>query len=345
MKNAALYSQWLAEQKIDGVPVPDEDGLFERGTLRCLLPFLLAYWKVDQHRVAVSPPWETETWSERAGGWVRFLRADHVLDWLAAIAPPDTERKDWPALKAALGAWLVPIDDPHINSPHILDRRVEAVRVWLRDGRLTWSRRADWFPDELRREMPGLDPVHTPENARAGLTRYLPEGREIGDDGKLVRNRQPGTWGPSTSRIPYRLHDTPRRLMLGASLQTHAVHLQQEELPALRVDNAGWEPPGCNLRAAISAFDGWTHEDAIVVSESAARKLATRHRYEVRILVPAVVGRLEIRPPGPINRGELLVSAFHRSFRNGASSAEGRQFGRRGRVVGDFAASCKRDTG
>jgi len=159
MRNADLYSAWLAEHGIEGAPIPDESGLFDRGTLRCVLPFLLAYWRSDQDRVSVSPPWETKTWVERAEGWVRFLRADQMLDWIATLFPPDKEGKDFAAaLKEALDVWLVPIDDPLVNRPGILDQRVEAIRVWLRDGRLTWSRRADWFPDELRRKRRGWTP-------------------------------------------------------------------------------------------------------------------------------------------------------------------------------------------
>jgi hypothetical protein len=246
----------------------------------------------------------------------------------------------WRALRETLRGWLVPVAaaDPLRTRPFIYLRRVEAIYAkpvtvtcsWtevrsgarprrLRDPRdlrrgtidLEIVRLSRWplaFPDEFRASVPGLDPVHTPENARAGLTRYLIDGWDIDDDGRLACGPAPGDWGPSISRIPHAWHDAPRRLMLGASLQARAVPLESAEPRSTSGTSRDGFPPGRRLRAAFSTLFGWTHEDAIVISRSAAEKLASKPQPAVTVHVPVGCSDVIVRAVGDqVRRGDHLV--------------------------------------
>jgi hypothetical protein len=175
----------------------------------------------------------------------------------------------------------------------------------------------------------GNDPVHTPENTRAGLTRYLCEGWHINDIGQLASQNGATGWSASVGRIPNRLHDGPRRLMLGASLQSRAVQLVESERPNDLKSDASWIS-GRNLRASFTMLGGWTHEDAIVLSESAARKLSRRTVRIVRVLVPSVATRVEIAEPAdgtlPVHHGQILARAFIDAFALGLRRHEAEEF-------------------
>jgi hypothetical protein len=365
-------------QNVRLVDMPDEKGLFRRGKLHCILPFLRAYCKT----AAPEPPsWQSDSWQKlrrdgsgkrkertvplevkeigdvneaarealhkegnrdageadievqketdlentgtRAEGeeddFTRFFSADQALDWtIHELGPESTGLEKSAAIHRALTAWLVPIDEPLHERGQLLDGRVEAVRIF--PGKpLRWTRNARLLPDTMRRNVVGLDPVHTPESERAGLTRYLCEGWHIADDGRLENAAKvKAIWGLSTSQIPHQIHDAPRRLMLGGSLQMRALDLQAPpELPEDVVDSRKWNPPGANLQVAFSAFGGWTHEDAIVLSKTGSEKLRKWYKKEVQILIPALATRVEIpvtqfvaRENEVVARGTRLVRAF-----------------------------------
>lgn len=351
------------------VDIPDSRGFFRRGKQYCLLPYLRAYLKAGKRgthpsdaesktRSAIGGRWNLVVESSKGNssarfekrlskqdrsviGWTRFLRADQTLDCIKNTLPSDvTKEKLAIAINRALEPWVVSLscDDPLLKRSEILDRRVETIRIAKRRGEL-WStdrtkppRNAQNFPDELRRplEGSGIDPVHTPENERTGLTRYLAEGWQIGDDGALVNQGNGSLFGPSTSLIPHRFHDEPRRLMLGASLQSRAVDIEDSLANPLKpprdsVEDARWYPPGRDLRVAFSTCHGWTHEDAIVLSKSAARQL--RKGWEERrwrILIPTIVSRVEIQIASDtrVEQGTQLIRAFIDLFALGFRSHE-----------------------
>lgn len=322
MTNWQLYRDWLEGKGVQGIPMPDQRGLFRRGSLLCFLPFFRIYWKAKDPKDEV--PQTIREWPEFVGGRSRFFRADQALDWLAELYTADGEWETFArALREALKVWLIPVDWPLAERANILGRRVEAIRVLMRKRKvkdaniqwLEWSRRPNWFPDDLRRtDVKGLDPVHTPESDRAGLTRYLSEGWDIDGLGQLKPLGSDSVWGPSTSRIPYKLHDAPRRLMLGASLQARAVPLGNSSLPRDTADiGSGWFPPGRNLRVVFSALNGWTHEDAMVISESAALNMTRVVVHEVHVLVPSQVAyfALEVSKKGErVVGGQTLLRAY-----------------------------------
>lgn len=321
LRNAGLYRTWLFERRIHSVPWPDYQELFHFGRVCCIMPYIRACWANGSS--GESPSWGSETWEEKEEYRIRYLRADQVLDWLASIHDPSAPEFAV-LLRRLLRTWLVPIDEPLLSRREVLDRRIEAIRMTVNgQGALTWSRSVGRFPDILRVGDDGLDVVHTPENDRSGLTRYLCQGWTIDDAGRLACGADGSSWGPSTVIIPHRLNDAPRRLMLGASLQTRAVPLKEPDIPSAASQSTLWTPPGRNLRAAFVLDGGFTHEDAIVISQSGADKLRRADTHEIRIRIPAIAGRLEssivqqfkggdlvLDPPLHVCRGTVLLQAY-----------------------------------
>ena len=313
MTNDELFSSWVGAHDLTSLNLPRPSGLFRKGRLLCALPYMRAYWHSEDGR---RPSWEEATWKPLEDGFSRFLRADQALEWIMALAigasGPDGTSFLLKEIRRALRTWLVPVDESLARKSFIQWRRVEAVRVRARGASLFWTRRADRFPDAMRRYVPGLDAVHTPENDRAGLTRYLCEGWGIDDSGQLTAVEEATRWGPSTSRIPHRLHDTPRRLMLAASLQSRAVDLRETDAPLCRQKENGWDPPGKNLRVAFSTFGGLTHEDAVVISSSAAEKLTRNDIYDQTVDIPAAASKVEpvVGEGDIVVQGQILIRAF-----------------------------------
>ncbi|MDP3939523.1 MAG: hypothetical protein Q8R92_15495 [Deltaproteobacteria bacterium] len=393
MINAELYRKWAEQRGLAGLefpvkrrgkkvlarlPLPDDRGIFWRGSIPCLLPYLRAYWKADSSDsdgVPEIPSWQPDSWikltsstaaelrriADRSETWplawqsrqlknihqarklaqsmdgglgyLRFLRADQLLECiLGMLGCSPGDETFLASVHKYLGAWLVPLDEAIRDRIEILDRRVETVRMYVRKGVLKWTRRPRWFPDELRVSIiDGIDPVHTPENARAGLTRYLCEGWGIDDHGRLVSGEMATGWGPSSALIPHRHHDAPRRLMLGASLQSRGVPLIDPDRPSEPDKLGGWLPEGRNLRASFRMLGGWTHEDAVVLSESAANKLCSRTVRQIRVLVPSVASRVEIAEPSdapiPIKHQQALARAYIDAYALGLRRHDAKDLG------------------
>jgi hypothetical protein len=309
MNNSELFCTWLEKSHPESaaLKLPRDGEFFRFRYHTCALPYLRVYWKDE---TGESPEWQSETWLKFGQGHTRFLRADQGLEWLASItdnADDGKARLEQAIWRALYRAWLVPVDELGMNCGPIVSRRVQAVRVTRKGNRLFWQRDARFFPDQMRQPVEGVDLVHTPDNEDAGLIRYLCVGWTISDSGELKASSPASKWGPSTVKIPYRLFDAPRRLMLGAGLQMRAVGL------TLQSTNANEETiPGCYLRAAFSCFSGWTHEDAIVLSACAAEKLTRHEIRQIQISIPAVASRIEVlvESGSNVSPGQKLVRAF-----------------------------------
>jgi len=159
----------------------------------------------------------------------------------------------------------------------------------------------------------GLDPVHTPEGADVRLLGRLGTGVRVTDDRLLAVPA--GVDVPlsySTGRIPFAGHDDPRRLLMAANMQAQAMALAHAEPPLVRVDDDGVDPPGVNLRVAYLAWHGLNHEDAWVVSETAAKKLAATRDTTVTLAVRTVEmpPRWQVAVGDPVPAGRPLLTRF-----------------------------------
>lgn len=153
----------------------------------------------------------------------------------------------------------------------------------------------------------GLDPVHTPENkeqirlvGRLGAQTAINESTNA-----LECSATQIPLSLSTAQIPFAGFDEPRRLLLGAKAQAQAIAVKGSQTPtvtSLGTEDTPLSPPGVNLRTGYLAWKGWNHEDAWVISESAAKRLCA---WDVRIrtvLIPA----LESDPDLKIKEGDIV---------------------------------------
>lgn len=139
-----------------------------------------------------------------------------------------------------------------------------------------------------------LCPVETTESARIGLNLHLSLGARL-DGARLTPGAEPDALlGLSASLIPFVAHDDMNRAMMGSKNMKQALPLADAEPPLVRT---GWEARlvaeggmadgpmvwdgmlalGVNLRVAYLPWYGYNFEDALVVSEDAARRLTSRH--------------------------------------------------------------------
>jgi hypothetical protein len=154
----------------------------------------------------------------------------------------------------------------------------------------------------------GIDPVHTSEDEDARIVGYLGVGVGV-QDRKLVLPEVPLHLSPSTLQIPFAQYDAPRRLLLAAKMQAQAIPLKAEEIPKVRVERGTLDPPGVNLRVAYMAWQGFNHEDAWVISKSAADKLeaTTVHVQDVPIRAIEEQPRVLVQKDQVVCPGEQLL--------------------------------------
>jgi len=123
-----------------------------------------------------------------------------------------------------------------------------------------------------------VDPLETPEGPNTGHVFTLARGAEV-RDGKIVpaTDHAESTLGVS-SLVPLLCHNDPMRQLMGTNMIRQAV-LQDDREPALV--QSGLEPEdgssflGRNLLTAFMHWKGMNYEDAIVLSESAAKRLGS----------------------------------------------------------------------
>lgn len=144
-----------------------------------------------------------------------------------------------------------------------------------------------------------IDLYHTPEDEKIRVCLHAADGARINSDRSLTGSKSnPHALSPATSQIPFAEYDDPRRLLLGAKAQVHAVELTHPEEPLVVTPHrksAQHDPPGVNLRVGYLAWAGWNHEDAWVLSQSAADKLQQRTRWTQSIAVSALESKPIIR--------------------------------------------------
>jgi hypothetical protein len=140
----------------------------------------------------------------------------------------------------------------------------------------------------------GLDPFHTPQNKRIGLTRHLGLGAEVVDD-RTLRPPEAPCIGILPRCIPFLQHDDPRRALMACSMMAQAVPVMKPELPQVMTSfekdlrksmPQQVEDVGVNLRVGFLFWKCLNYEDAVVVSESAAEKLHVREIRRITVPLP-----------------------------------------------------------
>ena len=158
-------------------------------------------------------------------------------------------------------------------------------------------------------QAPGIDPFHTPESDDARSRLHLGEGVVVTRNrGLSASDNREVALSASSVRLPFAGFNDPRRLLMAAKAQCQAVRLAAEE-PPLVVTGVGQDPPGVNLRVGYLAWAGWNHEDAWVLSQSAAKKLTRRQTWMQTIAIAAMERGVETtyRVGDGVEKGQRLI--------------------------------------
>jgi hypothetical protein len=157
----------------------------------------------------------------------------------------------------------------------------------------------------------GIDPVHTPEGKeKIRFVGYLAVGVGVTAGRLFPPAGQRLHLSPSTVQVPFAQFDAPRRLLPAANMQIQAVPLDAgDPKPVVRLDHQFPDPPGVNLRVAYMAWQGWNHEDAWVLSESAAERLGCHDLVVQSIAVSSVEcpPAIEVQKGEVVRRGKVLL--------------------------------------
>ncbi len=179
--------------------------------------------------------------------------------------------------------WLTPVDSESAFGEEVAkDLTLTAELKW---GSL---RIQSWGKEARERSEHHCD-LHTPGNSGAGLTRHL-KVQTVKINGMQVH------LGKSALSVPHWELDEPRRLLLASGHLTHAEPLAESE-------DTAEQPPGVELLTAFSFWGGWNHEDAIVISESAASRLALKREVELSYPIPWSAEVPQIKIGDSLSRG------------------------------------------
>jgi len=278
------------EVEYPSLPAPDQDGVF--------LPDWTAAEAADADGASVARgPLRAADGSPFGGPRFAGMNAEHTVvpvadsDDLAEariacvgeqlhsfIASRLGQMPEEISLDEALARALVPLETWFraflTQTAHILQNN-----NWV--DRATHLRRLI-LPEKPRMLTPGhfgrTCPFETPEGPHIGRILTISRGAEIRDGRVVIVDDGPvASLGLSAACIPFLEHDDGNRVLMGANMMRQCLPPTERE-PALV--QTGYEPDvpdywaGRNLLTAFVSWDGDAFEDALVVSESAAHKLA-----------------------------------------------------------------------
>jgi RNA polymerase Rpb2, domain 6/RNA polymerase Rpb1, domain 2/RNA polymerase Rpb2, domain 3 len=254
-----------------GYPQPDEQGIFEiDGGRRIVIP-LASSEELDLAEVRCAGEQLYDYVAERLG------HAPAHLPWDQALA------RAWLPLDVWARDFLTPVEgdfSAQVSRAQWLDQtNWLAVHTNLR--RLVVRERQRLFtPGQLGRTCP----FEVPEGPNMGRILTIATGAAIRERQLVVLEERPAaTLGLSASMIPFLEHNNPERLLMGANMLRQWLPPPDPEPALVQTGNEPDVPElwcGRNLLTAFVSWDGDTFEDAIVISESAARRLNYPHPVE-----------------------------------------------------------------
>ena len=258
------------------LPFPRPNGTFVAGSGRCVVMAAnsnnleeaeikaVGEQLMDEIAPRIAAPPNGEGWDEAV------LRAWFPLDtWLRDIL-----------LGGAIGTsqWM-DVTNPVARTTHLRRIVLRGDEYFVQHDPLgfTWLSGGDasFHPSQIGR----VDPLETPEGPNVGRVFTLARGADV-RDGKIgpAPDRAESTLGVSSSLVPLLCHNDPMRQFMGANMIRQAVVQDDPEPPLVQ---SGLEPEdgssflGRNLLTAYMHWKGMTYEDAVVLSESAAKRLAS----------------------------------------------------------------------
>jgi len=243
------------------LPQPDADGIFEIDGRRLMVLPVASQENLDRAEIRCVGEQLYEFIDARLG------ETSEDLAWDACLV------RSWLPLDAWIREFIGQVAQD-LQETNWLDRRTHLRRVYLPD------REKAFAPGHFGR----VCPFETPEGPRIGQILSISVGAEIRDGKLVVVDERPETGlGLSASMVPFLEHNDPNRQLMGVNMMRQCFTPPDPE-PALV--QTGNEPDvadfwcGRNLLTAFISWGGDTFEDAIVLSESCARRLDYPHPIE-----------------------------------------------------------------
>ena len=160
-----------------------------------------------------------------------------------------------------------------LNGTNALDRATHLRRL------LVLERKEVFTPGHFGRTCP----FETPEGPNIGRVLTISRGADIRNGRLVIVDDTPlAGLGLGAASVPFLEHDDGNRVLMGANMMRQWLPPTQTEPAWVQT---GLEPDGfwCgrNLLTAFVSWDGYAYDDGLVISESAARKLACPEALEV----------------------------------------------------------------
>ena len=243
------------------IPRPDADGVFHYKGRRLVVPPIASSDELESADIRCVGDQLFATFEARLGEAPKELAWDEAL--LRAWLPLD--------------AWIIELLDragQRLDETNWLSAKTHLRRLFL--------------PERSRVFLPGhygrVCAVETPEGPNIGRVLTVALGATIADGKLEIVDFDPAAgYGLAAHMVPYLGHDEPARLLMGVNMMRQWLTPPDRE-PALV--QTGFEPDDPSFwcgRNLLTAFVSWgidSFEDAIVVSESAAARLAYPARLE-----------------------------------------------------------------
>jgi len=253
-----------------GLPQPDQEGIFQiKGQLMAVVPYA-------QHDDLVSA--EIFCVGEQLEGYLRARlgKAPEDLAWDATLVkawlPLDLWMSDFFEKNSENGWWATFAQQ--LDETNWLARHSHLRRLAIKQCTHLFT------PGHFGRACP----FETPEGPNIGRIVQIALGAEIRDGRLVIVDERPeATLGLEAAMIPLLEHNAPKRLLMGANMLRQWLIPPTPEPALIQSGNEPDSPDFWCGRNLLTAFLSWgedTYEDGILLSESAAQRLAYPHPVE-----------------------------------------------------------------
>ncbi len=253
------------------LPQPDERGIFEIGGQRRVVIPTASRPELDQAEIRCAGEQLYDVVAARLG------HAPADLPWNSALArawlPLDTWVAEFMAGTEGRFVTVQPVDGTNwfAHYTHLRRLLVPEAHDVIAPGQLGY-----------------VCPFEVPEGSNMGHVFTIAVGATVRDGRLVIVDERPeATLGLSASMIPLLEHDDPNRILMGANMLRQWI---VQGMPEPAWVQTGNEPDallapdfwaGRNLLTAFVAWGPGTYEDAVIISESCARRFDTP--YALRI--------------------------------------------------------------
>ena len=241
------------------LPQPDVNGVFDVDGVRCVAMPIASREEFDLAEIKCVGEQLYDAIEARLG------EAPAGLPWDASLV------RSW----LPLDAWLRDgLAGQQLDEKNWLAREAHLRRIAIP------TRQRLFAPGQIGR----VCPFETPEGPNIGKILSVALGAEVRDGRLVVVDESPeAALGLTASMIPFLEHDDPNRTLMGANMMRQWLIPPDPEPALVRTGN---EPEASDFwcgRDLLTAFVSWgidTFEDAILVSESCAKRLSFPHPLE-----------------------------------------------------------------